>query len=48
MWTPPDGGVIDEHLDSTRCFQLGGIMGTVGNFMAGCCFVGNGSADHVV
>lgn len=32
---PPDAGVIDEHLDSRRCFQLGDIMGAGGNFMAG-------------
>lgn len=48
MWTPSDGGVIDEHLDSKSCFQLGDTMGTVGNFMAGCFFVGNGSSDHMV
>lgn len=48
MWTPDGGGVIDEHLDSKRCFQLGDIMGTVGNFMAGWFFVGNGSTDHMV
>lgn len=47
MWTH-DGGVIDEHLDSKRCFQLGDIMGTVGDFMAGWFFVGNRSADHMV
>lgn len=47
MWIH-DGGVIDEHLESKRCFQLGDIMGTVGNFMAGWFFVGNRSADHVV
>lgn len=40
--------VIDEHLDSKRCFQLGVIVGTVGNFMAGRFFVGNKSADHMV
>lgn len=47
MWAH-DGGVIDEHLDSKRCFQLGDIMGTVGNFMAGWFFVGNRSVDHMV
>lgn len=47
MWIH-HGGVIDEHLDSKRCFQLGDIMGTVGNFMAGWFFVGNRSADHMV
>lgn len=39
MWTPPDGGVIDERLGWTRCFQLCGIMGTVGNFVAGWFFL---------
>lgn len=47
MWAP-DGGVTDKYLDSKRCFQLGDIMGTVGTFMAGWVFVGNGSADTMV
>lgn len=42
----PDGGVIDDHLDSQRCFQPGDTMGTVGNFMAGWFFAGSGSTDH--
>lgn len=32
---PPDGGVMDEHLSFTRCFQQGDVMGTAGDFLAG-------------
>lgn len=39
----PGGGVIDDHLDSKRCFQPGDTMGTVGNFMAGRFSAGSGS-----